>query len=149
VLLAVGVLSVGYAVVRIEQKRGPIVSIATRTRVKLRTDAASDRALRAQTEALQQALAALPADALPADSRLEGAPLEAARGALLSFYKNDEAHAFELWLTRSPSLLLTLFFPARRGHQPIWLSLDDERHIQHDPATLSLRARRAFGLPSS
>lgn len=147
-LLAVGLLSAGYAVVRIERRRDPIVSVATRTRVKLRTDAAPELAVRAQSEALSAALAAL-ASAAPKDGRLEGEPLEAARDALLTFYKDDEAHAFELWLTRSPSLLLTVFFPARRGHQPIWLSLDDGARIQHDPAILSLRARRAFGLPGA
>jgi hypothetical protein len=158
-LLLLGVVSIGYAVVRLETRRAPIVSFATRTRVRLRSEAAPEQAVRVQKQALARALAALQpalastapgrseATALPTDARIEDAPSAAAREALLSFYKADEAQAFELWLTRTPSPLLTLFFPSHRGHRPIWLSIDDAGQVQHDPATLSLRARRVFGLP--
>ncbi|MEY4515420.1 MAG: hypothetical protein RLZZ450_7542 [Pseudomonadota bacterium] len=161
VLLLVGAVSIGYAVVRLESRRAPIVSFATRTRVRLRTEAAPDKAVQVQTRALEQALTTLTQlraretsgrslhEHLPPDGGLTTEAVDVARDTLATFYKADEAHAFELWLTRAPSPLLTVFFPSHRGHRPIWLSIDEAGRIQHDPATLSLRARRAFGLPAS
>jgi len=144
-LLVVGLISVGYAIYRVERRRDPIVSFATRTRVRLRSDARPDAALSAQRAALEQAAHALDtsAQALPTDGRITGAALELARAALLCFYKNDEAYAFELWYDQR-SRLLTLFFPARRGHAAIWLSRTSAGETRHDPSLLSERARRAF-----
>ncbi|MFT3924476.1 MAG: hypothetical protein QM778_18200 [Myxococcales bacterium] len=54
-LFVVGLLSVGFAVYRIERRRDPIVSFATRTRVQLRSEARPDRAQTAQQAALAEA----------------------------------------------------------------------------------------------
>ena len=177
VLLLVACISVGYSVVRIEHRRDPIVSYATRTRVRLRSQARPELAAEAQERALAEAARALPreAGALPEDGRVEGLALDQARSALKAFYKEDEAEAFELWyshhvgaLAQGPEAadsgaLLTLFFPARRAHQPIWLSLEleapaptptptptQERSTvgqpSHDASRLSEKARRVLGV---
>lgn len=166
VLLLVASASVGYSIVRIERRRDPIVSYATRTRVRLRTDARPELAKEVQQRALEQAARALASESttLPYDERLEGLALDQARNALLAFYKEDEAQAFELWYSdpgasihaalgrldgsapQAQGALLTLFFPARRAHRPIWLSLDHTQHVQHDPSLLSARARRVLGV---
>ena len=148
VLLLVGTASIGLAVVRIERRRDPIVSYATRTRVRLRSQRRPDAARTAQTQALERALAALRADGdeQPPEGRLEGAALDDARSELSTFYKTDEAQAFELWFTPRPKPLLTVFFPARRAHRPIWLSLDGARQVHDDERDLSPPARRVMGL---
>ncbi len=87
-LLLAGALSVGVAAARIERRRDPIVSYATRRRVRLRSDANLSRANQAMTSALLEAWTALPAarSDIDSDGKVEGTPLEKARTALVQFY---------------------------------------------------------------
>ncbi len=139
VLLAVGLASITVAVVRLERRRDPIVSYATRVRVDRRTAAQPLAAEKAQAHALWTAWKALPqgkAD-VDTDGKVEGAVLDAAHGALGPFYKNDEAHAFDLWYTRKgSSALLVLYFEARRRHDPIWLAMNEHGVFTRDAAQL-------------
>lgn len=49
------------------------------------------------------------------------------------FFKNDEAHAFDPWLTRQHrTTTLVLDFEARRHHDPIWLALQNGAVVTHD-----------------
>src|SRR5262249_6604320 len=61
-LLVVGFLSMGAALVRIEARRDPVVSYATRTRVRLRTAARPTQANDTLTKGLRAAWAALPSN---------------------------------------------------------------------------------------
>ena len=126
-LLVAGAASVSAAVVRLERRRDPIVSYATRNRVQLRAAADPGAAKAAMTRGLREAWKVLPGarSDIDSDGKVEGAPLDQAHEALTSFYKNDEAHAFDLWYTRrSTGSLMVLYFPARRGRSPIWLAMD-------------------------
>ncbi|MFI5306010.1 MAG: hypothetical protein ACHQ53_01580 [Polyangiales bacterium] len=139
VLLLAGLTSMGFATARVERRRDPIVSYATRTRVRLRSAASPAAAQTAQVKALHAAWKALPGqqDDVDSDGKVEGAPLSSARDALVGFYKNDEAHAFDLWYTkRSRHGILVLYFEARRGNQPIWLAMSERGHVTQDVAKL-------------
>lgn len=127
VLLAAGVVSVSVAVVRLERRRDPVVSYETRVRVRLRSAANQGAAKAALANGLHEAWKALPRarSDVDTDGKVEGAPLEKAHEGLASFYKNDEAHAFDLWYTRRPEgSLMVVYLPARRGPFPIWLAMD-------------------------
>jgi hypothetical protein len=139
VLLLVGMVSVGVAAARILRRREPIVSYATRTRVFLRSAVNPDGANRAMTRALVEAWEALPAarQEVDTDGKVQGAPLEKARAALTEFYKNDEAHAFDLWFTRSGGKgLMVVYIEGRRRKDPIWLAMDRTRAPTHEDGRL-------------
>lgn len=139
VLLLVGLVSMSIAIVRIERRREPIVSFATRARVRLRTTARPALAEKAQIAALSQAWAALPVSKndVDSDGKVLGAPLERARAALATYYRTDEAHAFDLWLTRKDKrAILVVYFEARSSNPPIWLAMDDSRKYSHDASIL-------------
>jgi hypothetical protein len=157
-LFVIALLSVGFAVARIERRRNPIVSFATRVRVRLRDQAEPTRGYQARAEALAAAAEALATSAARPPARAEDEacsadheraltdePLEAVRARLSGFYKNDEAHAFELWQScyRGESRLL-VFFPAHRGHAPLWLSRTQTGAWRSDPSELSPRMRRVL-----
>ncbi len=147
ILLVVGILPISFAVWRLERRRDPLVSFATRTRVRERTEAAARAARSAQTHALLDAWKALPKDRedIDSDGKVEGLALDAAHDSLGSFYKNDEAHAFDLWLTRKgKSAILVVYFEARRGHAPIWLAMDRSHSVITDPARLPKGAFQAM-----
>jgi hypothetical protein len=127
VLLLVACVSIGFAAARIERRRDPVVSYATRVRVQLRTAAKPERARAVQADALRAAWRALQGDArdIERDGKVEDAPLLLAQDVLASFYKLDEAHAFDLWYTKEGNeSLLVLYFEAHRGRPPIWQALD-------------------------
>jgi hypothetical protein len=134
-LLAVAFVSVSFAVVRVERRRDPIVSFATRIRVGLRTRASPVAAQRAQASALRAAWKALPKEKQDVDSdgKIEGEVLDAAHDGLATFYKNDEAHAFDVWYSRSAkSAVMVVYFEARREHAPIWLAMTGMGALTHD-----------------
>jgi hypothetical protein len=138
-LLVVGLVSTSFAVWRIERRRDPVVSFATRRRVDLRTAAAPKEAEKAQTAALRAAWKSLPHDRddIDSDGKVEGTVLDAAHDALGAFYKNDEAHAFDLWLTRQRGKsTLVVYFEARRKNQPIWLAMTQTGATTHDAKLL-------------
>lgn len=146
-LLVVGLVSVGFAAQRLERRRAPIVSYATRTRVFLRTAAQPRLAYAAQVKGLSAAWKAFPKEKgdIDRDGKVEDLPLEAARDALIGFYKNDEAHAFDLWYTRNgKSTIMVLYFEARRGRDPVWLAMFRNGEIAHDPNQLPRGALRAM-----
>jgi hypothetical protein len=125
VLLFVGlastVASLGYVALR----RDSIVSYATRERVRLRTAKAPRRAHRAMLRALQAAFGEDLLSGVEGDGKVEGAALEKARAALKTFYKPDEASAFDLWASpRRHARILVLYFEARRQKPPIWVAIE-------------------------
>src|SRR5262249_19864595 len=138
-LLLVGAVSVSIAVYRLERPRDPVVSFATRTRLRLRTKARPAAARDAQLHALQEAAKALPKQKndIDRDGKVNDLPLDKARGALTSFYKSDEAYAFDLWYQRKGlHAVLVIYFEARDGKSPIWLALDETGVAFTDPKRL-------------
>jgi hypothetical protein len=138
-LLLVGFVSVTVAMVRIERRRDPVVSYATRARVTMRTAAQPKAAEQAQAEALRAAskLLARSKEDVDRDGKVEGEILDAAQDALRSFYKDDEAEAFDLWYTRNgKSTTLVVYFEARRKQGPIWLAMTQKGTIMHDSKQL-------------
>jgi hypothetical protein len=146
-LLAAGALSVAAAVVRLERRRDPIVSYATRTRVQLRSTANPTAARAALANGLHEAWKVLPGARtdIESDGKVEGIALDNAHQGLVGFYKNDEAHAFDLWHThRSTGSLMVLYFPARRGQPPIWLAMDRKGSAIEDEQQLPSNAFTAM-----
>lgn len=138
-LLAVALVSTTVAIVRLSRRRDPIVSYATRARVRLRTAVSPKAARQAQLAALRAAWSHTSdvKSAVEGDGKIEGDPLDRAHEALAAFYKSDEAYAFDLWASprRNPKLLV-LYFEARRGHDPIWIALDKSGTEIRDPRRL-------------
>lgn len=138
-LLLVGMVSVTCAVVRLEGLRDPVVSFATRMRVRLRTAAKPRAAEAAQIAALRAAWKAIPKEKqdVDHDGKVEGNVLEVTHESLASFYKSDEAHAFDLWSTRSgKNAIVILYFEARGKNDPIWLALSGSGAVTHDARQL-------------
>ncbi len=148
-LMLVGILSVTVAVVRLERRRDPVVSYATRNRVDLRTAAKPQGAQGAQTAGLRAAWRALPKDKTDVDhdGKVLGDVLEAAQDAMAAqgFYKNDEAHAFDLWyLRKGKSAVMVLYFEARGKRDPIWLAMTSGGAVTHDAKQLPRNAFNAM-----
>jgi hypothetical protein len=143
-LLVVGALSVSCAVVLLERTRDPVVSFATRTRVRERTRANPSASIRARMRALQLAWKALRTQEeqksdIDRDGKVEGPPVEQARHGLATFYKNDETYAFDLWCQKkgkSKNGVIIVYYEARDGHVPIWLAMDQSGAIISDPKKL-------------
>lgn len=147
ILLLVGLLSTGIAIARVASRRDPIVSYATRERLYLRTAKEARRARAAQVKALRAAWGAVvtTAGSLEEDGRVEGAPLERAREALMTFYKPDEAYAFDLWASpRSDPKVLVLYFEARRGRPASWVAIRRDGEEVRDESQLPKNAFRAM-----
>jgi hypothetical protein len=124
-LLVAGLASTGLALVKVASRRDPVVSYATRERVRLRTERSPRPAhhalLEAVTLGLEKSHQGLQVDS---DGILEGAAVEAARTALERFYKHDEAYAFNLWASpRKAPRFIVLYFEARPHRRPIWVAL--------------------------
>jgi hypothetical protein len=140
-LLLVGVVSVSCAVVLLERTRDPVVSFATRSRLRDRTRANPSASIRARLRALSLAWKALPKEKhdVDRDGKVEGLPLEQARLGLGTFYKNDETYAFDLWCQRkskSNSGVMIIYYEARDGRVPIWLAMDQAGTKITDPKKL-------------
>jgi len=128
-LLVVATISVGIAVVRLERPRDPVVSFATRARLRLRTAARPAAAREAQLSALREAWKTLPMQKqdVDRDGKVNDLPLERARAKLASFYKDDEAYAFDLWFQRKAGhAILVVYFESRDGRGPVWLAIDEK-----------------------
>jgi hypothetical protein len=146
-LLVTGFLSMGAALARIEARRDPVVSYATRTRVRLRTAARPALANDTLVKGLRAAWAALPSNKadVDIDGKVEGTPLEQAHAAMTGFFRNDEAYSFDLWYTkRGKEQILVIYFEARRGKPPIWLAMDGSRAVIHDVKRLPRGALAAM-----
>ena len=133
VILLVGMLSTGYALSRVLSHRDPIVSYLTRQRVRLRTAAArrsAHRALRNAVEVAWRDLLKIKGG-VQGDGKVEGKALDDARAALESFYKHDEAFAFDLWASpRSRPRVLVLYAQSRRRQPSIWVALKDGGEVR-------------------
>jgi hypothetical protein len=138
-LLLAALASTTAATLRLAHRRDPIVSYATRERVRLRTAADTDRSREAQLAALRMGWAhwrEFP-QAVEGDGKVEGEPLDAAHEELRTFYKRDEAYAFDLWASpRNDPKLLVLYFEARRGRAPIWIAMKRGGEMVRDPKQL-------------
>jgi hypothetical protein len=127
IICVAGLVSSGLAIARVEKARDPIVSLATRERVRLRTDADQKRAYDALARALGAGWKRLrhAESDVDSDGKVEGAPLEEARLALERFYKTDETFAFDMWREKKgKGETLVIYFEARGSHRPIWLAMD-------------------------
>lgn len=146
-LLLAGLVSLGFAAARLERRRDPVVSYATRVRVRLRTEARPGEARLAQLRALEAAWSALPqhTDDVERDGKVMDVPLAAAHEQLAGFYKYDEAHAFDLWYSSHGSQkMLVVYFESHRGHAPIWLARDGDGGTTADVQRLPAGAFRAM-----
>lgn len=133
IILLVGALSTGYALSRVLRHRDPIVSYLTRQRVRLRTAAARRSAHRALQNAVEVAWRDLVKTKalVQGDGKVEGKALADARAALESFYKHDEAFAFDLWASpRSRPRVLVLYAQSRRRQPSIWVALKDGGEVR-------------------
>lgn len=146
VLLVVALLSTGTVLFRTLRRRQPLVSYATRTRVELRTRAASARA-HAALVAAARAARPLTAKLRRGDraGAIAGDALDRAHAVLEQFYRSDEAYAFELWGSprRDPSVLV-VYFPARRREAPIWAAIAASGSEITDAAALPAGARKVM-----
>jgi hypothetical protein len=133
IILLVGALSTGYALSRVLSHRDPIVSYLTRQRVRLRTAAARRSAHRALQNAVEVAWRDLVKikGGVQGDGKVEGKALDDARAALESFYKHDEAFAFDLWASpRTRPRVLVLYAQSRRRQPSIWVALKDGGEVR-------------------
>jgi hypothetical protein len=146
-LLLAAAISTGTAIARLERRRDPIVSYAARVRLRLRSEASPVKAMAAQTRALAAAWNVLSNElaGVDRDGKVEDQPLMAVHDALESFYKDDEANAFDLWYSRQGARkLLVLYFESHRGHAPIWLARDETGAMVTDAKRLPAGAFRAM-----
>jgi hypothetical protein len=125
ILLVIGLFSTAFALGYVALRREPVVSYATRERVRLRTarspDAAHAALLHAASAGLQASHGEFDVDA---DGIVEGPALGAAQADLEAFYKHDESYAFNLWASPpGAAQLLVLYFEARPHRRPIWIAL--------------------------
>lgn len=147
-ILLVGLVSVGVAFAKLENRRDPVVSFATRIRVGDRTTASPKGAEKAQIAGLHAAWKIMPAeraDDVAHDGKVVGDVLEAAQAAMTDFYKPDEANAFDLWSAHTPKgPLLVLYFEARAKNQPIWLAMTPKGEVVRDTKQLPRNAFNAM-----
>jgi len=138
-VLAIGLISSGIAIARIERRRDPVVSFSTRERVGMRTAKNPKASRDAEAAALKAAWTVLAQenDDVESDGKVGGEALDAAHAALTAFYKKDETQAFDLWLSRSKKrTVLVIYFEARRGRAPIFLAMDRKGREVTDPKQL-------------
>jgi hypothetical protein len=149
-LLVVALVSTTIAIVRLERRRAPVISFATRERVFLRTRADPRRAHEVQVAAVRASFARshVAGGTVSRDGSVQGAPLDAAHEVLEQFYKRDEALSFELWASASANPeLVVLHFPARRKREPLWIGLRNGGEEVSDFRTLPRGALAAMRHP--
>jgi hypothetical protein len=131
-MLLVGVVSTSFALTRVLSHRDPIVSYLTKQRVRLRTAAAKKDAHKALFNAVEVAWRDLvKVRGVDGDGKVEGKALDDARDALETFYKHDEAYAFDLWASpRSRPRVLVLYAQSRRKQPSIWAALKDGAEVR-------------------
>jgi hypothetical protein len=129
-LVIVGILSGGLGALTAHVTF--LVSGPTQQRIRLRTQAAPDRAHAAERAALDAARADLHGD--DTSGLVGGAALHDARHALRALYKRDEANGFRLFATNDGALIL--FASGNARHDPTWLAIDRDGRELTDPASL-------------
>lgn len=149
-LVAVGGLSTIFALVGLMARRDPVVSWAARERLFMRTSANGIVAREVQRAGAQAALDALAKHRsdVDRDGKVVGEPLDSAHAALATFYKQDEAQAFDVWLTRKKKQeVLVLYVESKRKHRPpLFFARDHAGHEIVDPKQLPRGALKAMKL---
>ncbi|MDB4946150.1 MAG: hypothetical protein JWP97_5684 [Labilithrix sp.] len=126
-LLVTALVSAGYAVTVLALRHRTFPSLETRQRVAERSKAQRKKAEATMDTALRSAWQARRLHGLERDSdgTVDGAPLDVAREKLATFYRPDEASAFELWATaradRSP--LMVLYAEGPRHGRPVFRAM--------------------------
>ncbi|HEY1533393.1 MAG TPA: hypothetical protein VGF76_05230, partial [Polyangiaceae bacterium] len=135
-MLLVGAASTSITLVHVLDHRDPVVSYLTKERVKLRTAVARKAAHRALLNGVMVAWRDLvKTRGVEGDGKVEGKPLEDARAALETFYKHDEAFAFDLWASpRSRPRVLIFYAQSRRKTPPLWVALKDGGEVRKPDA---------------
>jgi len=151
VLLVVGLLSAGVAAGLMAQRHRTFPSLETRQRVSLRTAVKRPVAKEAMRKALVEAWRVRRVGKRDqwerdADGTVLGAPLDAAREKLETFYRSDEAGAFELWASsrneRPPVMIL--FAEGRKKGNPVWLGMRADGTLVENLKEVPKAARTAM-----
>lgn len=146
-LFALGAASTAYGVVHLVTRRAPIVSLETRARILARTTKKRDEARFVLINAVHAAQNSQnhAYTRLAEDGTIEGAPRDAARAALMHFYRKDEAAGFDVWATpeRIPKLVV-VYAEGRREQKPIWVGIRNDGTIVNNVADLPRQARAAM-----
>lgn len=130
VLLAAAALSIAAVVFLIAQRRDPIVSYETRSRLELRTNKMPKEAHRDQMKALEAAWSYVRKnpEVIQQDGKITGEPLARVRKILDDgIYMPDESYAFDLWAypPRHPDGIILYYKAARRrGREVVWVAMD-------------------------
>lgn len=129
-LLAVGLVSAAVAASVMVHRHRTFPSLETRQRIWDRSAKEPVTTRVTLQRALQRAWADRKRGSSAAweretDGTMQGQPLEDARASLLSFYRPDEASAFELWTTSKkerPGIMI-IFAEGRKRGRPVWLGM--------------------------
>lgn len=146
-LIAVGALSTAAGIARLVVRQAPLVSFETRHRVVLRTQRASARAQESLALSVRAAREALVRDrgTVHEDGTVDGPPREVARRSLATFYRSDEAAAFDLWTSNETEPRFTvLYAEGRRERRPIWVGVRDDGSLVKSVRELPREARSAM-----
>jgi hypothetical protein len=150
-LLAVGLLSAAIAAALMIHRHRTFPSLETRQRIVDRsaiepvtTRMAMQKALHHAWEVRKKA----PKDQWEreTDGTVLGKPLDEARASLLTFYRPDEASAFELWTTarkERPGIMI-LFAEGRKRGRPVWLGMRYDGTIIDKAADVPKNAKLAM-----
>jgi hypothetical protein len=150
-LLAAGLLSAGVAGAYLRMRHRSFPSLETRQRVVARNTANHVKSKLVMKQALEKAWkvrrsAARDQWERETDGTVTGAPLDDARDVLESFYRDDEAGAFELWTTartEKPPIMI-VFAEGRKKGNPVWLGLRPDGTVVDKITDVPRSARRAM-----
>jgi hypothetical protein len=138
-LLAIGAISTGITISTYARRsrHHQIVSYSTAVRIRLRTQASPKRAHAAL-------LAAVRAADSPVNrgGQIGGDSLERAHDALTAFYKEDEAHAFQIAALPASAPKYFVIYFLKKGAKPVWRAIDrDGNPVRTPDLPANLRKR--------
>lgn len=150
-LLAAGLLSAAGAGAYLRARHRSFPSLETRQRVVARNAANYGKSKLAMKHALEKAWKvrrSAPRDRWEreTDGTVIGAPLDEAHDVLETFYRDDEAGAFELWTSakaEKPPLMI-VFAEGRKKGNPVWLGLRPDGTLVDKLTDVPRSARRAM-----
>lgn len=139
IMLGTAALSIAFAFLGMLKNGDSIVPAPVVARVRLRSEAAPERAVAAQTAALTSVWQDIRDKRfeLDHDGWLTVPALGRARAELTAFYRPAEANAFQVrvWPVDQPThVLLQCHQPSDRP--PVWLAMHADGSTSHDPATI-------------